>query len=181
LIWTDFIKLVLVILLIAAPLFAAEEATYTEVRQVMGTLAEVQVWASDLTTAEAAADSAFAIFTRIDSLMSTWNGNSALSRFNSAPPGRWFPVGPEIIQVLECARTLSDLTTGAFDPTVLPLMKLWGFRGGQPVVPETEMLSQLLGRIGLKNLQTSHNCARFLRPDCGLDFGGIAKDRKSVV
>lgn len=173
--------MIALILLLGAPLLAVAEGIpqaapqVKEVRQVMGTFGEVQAWAADRHLAQAAADSAFAVFTRVDSLMSTWNGNSALSRFNAAPTGQWQPLDPQLLALLETSCALADLSAQAFDPTILPLVILWGFRGGQPVVPAADTIEQMLGRVDMSQLEISHHCARFRQPQMALDLGGIAK------
>ncbi|MFT5234148.1 MAG: thiamine biosynthesis lipoprotein [Candidatus Krumholzibacteriia bacterium] len=158
-----------------SPTQASDKPMHREVRQVMGTFGEVQAWAPDESQAVGAAEAAFAVFAHVDSLMSTWNGNSPLSRFNALSRGRWYPVGPEIITVLEAAQQLHTLSSGAFDPTVLPLVKLWGFRGGSPALPDSQSLQKLLLRVDGSAYETSHNCARFLQAEMAVDLGGIAK------
>ena len=64
-----------------------------ELRYVMGTLATVRTWADNPAMAASALDAAFASFDRVDSLMSTWRDDSALSVLNRAPAGMWVLVG----------------------------------------------------------------------------------------
>ncbi len=154
---------------------AADPPQHEEVRQIMGTLATVQVWAADSLTGQAAADSAFAAFVAVDSLMSTWNGNSPLSRLNAAVPGTWVPVGGEVCEVLSASLEVARLTGGAFDPTVLPLVKLWGFRGGQPALPDSLLLKATLAEVGFGAVEVGETKARLHKPDLAVDLGGIAK------
>ena len=163
------------LVLLAEITVAAEPPSHQEVRQVMGTLATVQVWAADDSTARVAADSAFSIFTAVDSLMSTWNGHSAVSRLNAAPAGTWVTVGPEVCAVLRASLEAARRTGGAFDPTVLPLVKLWGFRGGQPAVPDTAALSRVLKRVNFEAVEVGRERARLNLDDQAVDLGGIAK------
>jgi thiamine biosynthesis lipoprotein len=141
----------------------------------MGTLAEVSIWAEDDSTSRAAADSAFAVFAAVDSLLSTWNGNSPLSRLNAAPVGTWVSLGREACGVLAQAAEVSARTGGAFDPAVLPLVKLWGFRGGEPQLPSAEALAAALVLVDVQALEVQTDRARRLRDGLALDLGGIAK------
>lgn len=157
------------------PAPAAELPVHAEVRQVMGTLATVQVWADDEATAAAATDSAFLVLTAVDSLLSTWNGNSALSRLNAAPAGSWVTVGAEACHVLRAARDIAGRTGGAFDPTVLPLVRLWGFRDGDPAQPDSLDLAAVLAAVNWEALEVGAERARLRRPGMAVDLGGIAK------
>ena len=64
--------------------------------------------------------------------MSTYRQDSLLSRLNRAPSGEWFDVTSELLDVLEPARTLSELSGGAFDVTVGP-------RKARPADPLADM------------------------------------------
>jgi len=152
-----------------------EPPRHQEVRQVMGTLATVQVWAHDDGVAIAAVDTAFVVFSAVDSLMSTWNGNSPLSRLNAAPAGTWVPVGGAVGEVLAAAIAASRRTGGAFDPTVLPLMKLWGFRGGESALPEATTLADALAKVDIEAVAVDGTRARLAKPGMAVDLGGIAK------
>src|SRR6478736_7847017 len=66
----------------------------------------------------------------VDAQMSTWKADSDLSRFNAAPAGTWQTLPPELFTVLDTALALARDTGGAYDPTVGPLVNLWGFGPG---------------------------------------------------
>ena len=159
----------------AVPAPGTPPARHEEMRPVMGTLATVQVWADDQVTAVAAVDTAFAVLVAADSLLSTWNLNSPLSRLNAAPSGTWVPVGPDVCRVLRAATEVAGLTAGAFDPTVLPLMRLWGFRGGAAAVPDSATLGEALTRVDWQAVDVADERARLSRPGMAVDLGGIAK------
>ncbi len=64
---------------------------------------------------------------RINSLMSTYIPNSQLSGFNQSRETGWHAVDPELAQLVKLALSISQLSDGAFDITVGPLVNLWGF------------------------------------------------------
>ncbi len=68
---------------------------------------------------------------RLNGLMSTYDRDSELSRFNQGPTGVVTPVAPDLARVVAVAGRVADMTGGAFDPTVAPLVALWGF-GAEP-------------------------------------------------
>ena len=59
--------------------------------------------------------------------MSTYRGNSELSQFNHSSSTDWTPVSRELCEAVDEAIDFGDLTDGAFDITVGPLVNLWGF------------------------------------------------------
>ena len=68
-----------------------------------------------------------ALLRRIDARMSTYDEASELMRFNRGPVGEWMPVSRELVEVVAAAKTVAEHTGGALDPTVAPLVALWGF------------------------------------------------------
>lgn len=68
-----------------------------------------------------------ALLERIDARMSTYDEASELMRFNEGPVGEWVPVSRELVEVVAAAKTVAEHTGGALDPTVAPLVALWGF------------------------------------------------------
>ena len=64
---------------------------------------------------------------KLDNLFSTYRPDSEVSRFNAHPGLEWFGVSPDFLAVLEQSVAVSQLTGGAFDATVGPLVELWGF------------------------------------------------------
>ena len=173
------ISRVLVLFLILLPAFTASgaEPANEESRQVMGTLALVAAWSKDSTLGVRAVDAAFEVFDRVDSLMSTWRDDSALAALNRAPANTWVEVGDEVAAVLAEAKAVAVATEGAYDPTVLPLVRLWGFRGGEPAIPQAAELAEALSLVdhALLDVDVVRGRARLGREGMEVDLGGIAK------
>ena len=170
--------LVIVLLLWLAPAVSGQEPPRDEqVRYVMGTTATVRAWAPDSGKATRAIDAAYAAFDRTDSLMSTWRHDSVLSKLNRSGAGLWVEVGPEVCQVLDEAKKVAEASGGAFDPTVLPLVHLWGFREGAAALPDSLALISVLQSVGhqLLELDLAGGRARLVAPGAAVDLGGIAK------
>lgn len=123
----------------------------------------------------------------VNALMSTYDPDSQLSRFNAAPPDVWFAVDAELLEVVRAARELSEATDGAFDVTVGPLVNAWGFgpeRGtGEPTAAE---LAAARARVGFARL-AARSAPPALRKtaDTYVDLSAIAKghgvDRLATV
>ena len=125
----------------------------------------------------AAADAALDEVDRIDRLMSHYKPESPLSRLNRAAAAGPVRVDAELFDfIAECLRYSRD-SGGAFDVTVGPLMKAWGFFRGEGRLPGEGELEQARSRIGYQHvmLDQAQRTVRFDRPGMELDLGGIAK------
>lgn len=63
----------------------------------------------------------------VDQRMSTYKPDSELMQFNRAPVGEPFVLSSDIVQLVQEAQEISDISDGAYDITVGPLVNLWGF------------------------------------------------------
>lgn len=121
----------------------------------------------------AATDAALA---EVDLHMSTWRDDSELNRARRAdgPLG----ISDDTAQVVSAALGLSAATNGAFDPTVQPLMELWGLHGNaRDAVPTDDEIASTLERVGWRRV-------RLGRAEDGqavLDVGGTALDLSAIA
>jgi thiamine biosynthesis lipoprotein len=113
----------------------------------------------------------------IDRLMSHYKPESPLSRLNREAAAGPVAVDPELFDLIAESIRYSRESAGAFDITVGPLMKTWGFFRGGGRLPSAEELADVRGRIGYTHvvLDRRARTIRFDRPGIELDLGGIAK------
>ncbi len=121
---------------------------YTKETFVMGTKAWVTIAGMNEADADSAAVQAFREMYRIESVMSTWRPSSEISRLNAESNGTPLAVSRELYSLIDSALFYSKATSGAFDVTVLPLVRLWGFQGAQAALPSDEEISRALSRVG---------------------------------
>lgn len=91
----------------------------------------------------------------VDASMSTWREDSELSRFNQlTDQSEWTEISPALYRVLERSRQISDLTGGAFDVTIGPVVNLWGFgpEARPEDIPAQDRLASLLSETGYQKL-----------------------------
>lgn len=107
--------------------------------------------------------------------MSTWEPDSAISRYNAATPGTWHDLPDGFATVLGCAVRIAEASGGAFDPTIGPAAGLWGFGPLGPAPrPDAPAVARERGRIGWTRLRRENG--RLLQPGgIELDLSGIAK------
>jgi thiamine biosynthesis lipoprotein len=114
---------------------------------------------------------------RIDRLMSHYKADSALSRLNREASRGPVKVDPELFDFIAEAMRYQRESGGAFDITVGPLMKAWGFFRGEGRVPAGHELADARLRVGGARvvLNAEEKTIAFDRAGVELDLGGIAK------
>ncbi len=87
---------------------------------------------------------------RVNSLMSTYDPESELSRLNSHQSEEPFPISADTAKVLRLALEIAQKTNGAYDPTVGPLVNLWRFgpEDRPEKVPSDEEIAAARQRVG---------------------------------
>lgn len=115
----------------------------------------------------------------IDTRMSTYREDSEISKFNRSKSTDWQPVTRSLYVVLQKAQQISQLTDGAFDITVGPLVNLWGFGPGSNnfQVPGNLQIKQRLNQIGYQSLILVDvpMAIKKLKPDIYIDLSALAK------
>lgn len=121
-----------------------------------------------------------AMLGRLDrEIFSTYAANSELSRLNRHGVGTPFTVSREMLEVLLMARDISELSAGAFDVTVGPLVNLWGFGpeiNVQEQVPADTAIEQALENVGYQHLLIEAGNFRVRKTrEIFIDLSAIAK------
>ena len=119
------------------------------------------------------------VLSAVDRKMSTYLPESELSKINSNKSSDWQPVSADLYRVLEQALYISDVTNGAFDVTIGPLVNLWGFGPAQHderIPPDDEIRTEL-ENTGYRNIELRTEPQSVLKkiPDIYIDLSGIAK------
>lgn len=115
---------------------------------------------------------------RVVAQMSTWDADSDLSRFNRAPAGTWHVLPAEFFAVMAYALSVAEASGGAYDPTVGPLVNLWGF-GPEPkrsTVPAAAELDAARARCGWRQVLVEPDERRAFQPGgLYIDLSAVAK------
>ncbi len=123
------------------------------------------------------ADEAFDIVDDLDNRISVWKNDSQISFVNHHAAQEPVKAAPDIIDLLGYCKTVCQESGGAFDITVGPLIKCWGFYKGEGVLPTDDALHEALASVGMDkvSLNTIARTISFAKPGILLDFGGIGK------
>ena len=125
----------------------------------------------------------------VNQLMSTYQADSDVTRFNESKSTDWISVDVDTATVMLRSLEISELTKGAFDVTVGPAVNLWHFgpNSGRFSIPEDAEIESVKRRVGYKNVQARLEppAIRKMLPLIEVDFSAIAKgyavDRVAAV
>lgn len=143
----------------------------------MDTTIELQIQAESRREAEDLSGKLFAEIKRLEALLSRTAPGSDLDLVNRMAGKEAVVVSPDTLAVARLAVQYARLTEGAFDPTIAPLMDLWGFLGRQFQVPGSAELEGVLPLVDYSLVEIDSVGSTIYLPRAGmsLDFGGIAK------
>ncbi len=143
----------------------------------MGSAYSVVVYGQDRTRMEEAVDAAFAEVQRLDQILSNYKPESELSEVNREAGTHPVAVTQEMYDLLAACVEYSRESEGAFDITVGPLMKVWGFYKGTGRLPHRAEVMGALEHVGYRNivLDAAQRTVRFAKEGVDLDPGGIGK------
>lgn len=111
---------------------------------------------------------------RLDLMLSTGDGNSEVSKLNLQGEAE---VSGDTMYLLERSLEIYRETDGAFDISIYPVMKLWGFPSGNFSVPDEDELRENLKLADASKiiLDSENSYISFEQADMEIDLGGIAK------
>lgn len=143
----------------------------------MGTEYSLYLYADSVARTDAVVRAVFDEIDRVEALLSNYRESSELSRICREAGEHAVTTDPETFRFLETCLGWSARSNGAFDISVGPLMKAWGFFGASGRVPTEAELAEVQGRVGWRNIQldVSQRTVRFTTAGLELDPGAIGK------
>ena len=165
--------LLLTLMLLASG--ALHAAWHQDTRPIMGTRVHAELWHEDAAAAKRLLAAVMAEMHRIDDAYSPFKPESELSKLNRRAPKGWVEVSPELFELLEHSRRVSELTGGAFDVTYASVGRYYDYRQGKR--PDEEQIRRAVEAIDYRHveLEPSGRRVRYRRPEVYVDLGGIAK------
>lgn len=143
----------------------------------MNTRFELVLGGRDEAYRRAAGEEAIREIQALDRQLSLYRDDSDVREINVVAGERPVPLEPRLFALLQRAAELSRQTEGAFDPTVGPLLRTWGFAGEGGRVPAEAEIAAALGAVGVRHLEFDPEAGtlRYGRPGMMLDLGAIGK------
>lgn len=110
----------------------------------------------------------------VNQSINNYNPASEVTRFNKSGKGFRFEL-PYLLPPIEIAGNVFSQSSGAFDPTVMPLVNLWGFGSAKVTRPDSAKIDSIRSFIGFEKIQYNKDSVWKLDPRSQLDFGGIGQ------
>lgn len=125
----------------------------------------------------AAGEEALAEIRRLHDRLSFYSASSDIARINRLASDAPVPVEAGLFRLLQACQRLHECTSGAFDVTVGPLMRCWGFAADREVPPPESEIRDVLLRVGMSHvhLDKEERSVRFDRQGIEIDLGGVGK------
>jgi thiamine biosynthesis lipoprotein len=102
--------------------------------------------------------------------------DSLIGRINLAAGLHWVEVDPETDALFNLCQEMIFFTRGVFDPTSLPLIRLWNWKAKPPVVPDGEAIKRAQELVGWRKVQRRPGGIFLPQKGMCLDLGGIGKE-----
>jgi FAD:protein FMN transferase len=110
----------------------------------------------------------------VNKSINTYDRTSEVSLFNKDQKGVAVKL-PYLVPPLQVAREIYKFSNGAFDPTVMPLVNIWGFGPGKRVKADTAMIDSVRSFVGFDKVIIRKDSIIKTHPKTELDFGGIGQ------
>lgn len=125
----------------------------------------------------AAGEEALGEIERLEAQLSLFRPDSEIAHVNARAAQGPVRVTPPVFSLLQHAQRLHRESGGAFDITIAPLVRCWGFMGGGGHLPHPEELAEARACVGMSlvHLDPAEFTVRFERPGVMLDLGAIGK------
>jgi thiamine biosynthesis lipoprotein len=151
--------------------------TVTLARQAMATRFELVLHGDNESALRAAGEEALAEVERLENQLSLYRPGSEIAQLNARAAHEPVRVSPEVFVLLQHATQLSAETEGAFDITVAPLVRCWGFMGASGRMPNPAEVQAAREVVGMDKVlfDVGERTIRFARSGVMLDLGAIGK------
>ena len=152
-------------------------ATVTLARNAMATRFELLLHGNNPVSLRAAGEEALDEIERLEARLSLYRPSSEIAQVNARAALEPVRVTPSVFMLLEHATRLHHETRGAFDITIAPLVRCWGFMGGTGRMPSAEEIERARSCVGMQRvmLNSDNFTVRFEREGVMLDLGAIGK------
>jgi thiamine biosynthesis lipoprotein len=142
---------------------------------IFDTIVTVKVYADDVT--EQHYEAIENLLERIDQAMNRHEKGSEVDQVNKQAGIQAVPVSVETFMVVQKALAYATLSEGRFDPTIGPVVDLWGIGSDHAQVPDDATLAQKLQLVNYKDIMMNQaeQTIMLTRPGMSIDLGAIAK------
>lgn len=144
--------------------------------QALGTVCRVQYRCGQARQAQEFQDEVLTWVAQFEAKYSRFLADSLISRINAAAGEDWVEIDPETENLLKLCGEMFFFTRGVFDPTALPLLKLWNWKAQLPVLPTAAQLDAARAVCGWNKVERRPGAIFLPHAGMSLDLGGIGKE-----
>jgi thiamine biosynthesis lipoprotein len=144
--------------------------------QAMGTVCRVQFRCGQASLARTFQDEVLTWVAQFEAKYSRFLADSLISRINAAAGEHWVEIDPETQNLIKLCSEMFFFTRGAFDPTALPLIKLWNWKSQPAALPTADQLAAARELCGWNKVQLRPGGIFLPRTGMSIDLGGIGKE-----
>jgi FAD:protein FMN transferase len=146
-------------------------------RPEMGTTFTITLYAREEAQARTASDAAFARIAALEQVMTDYDPDSELMQLCQKPAGQPVRVSEDLFDILQESQRIAELSGGAFDVTIGPLVRQWRRARRLEKLPSPEQVARARASVGWRKLQLDpqKQTVTLTVPNMQLDLGGIAK------
>jgi thiamine biosynthesis lipoprotein len=137
----------------------------------------ITLYAAEENAAKIAAEAAFARVVQLNDIMTDYDRESELMRFCLSPYGHPVVLSEDLFYVIAKAQRVAEMTDGALDVTLGPLIRLWRRARRQRELPPPDLIAAAKAASGYRNLRLdkARRTGTLLKQDMALDLGAVAK------
>jgi thiamine biosynthesis lipoprotein len=149
----------------------------TEQRYVLHTLTEIKVLCRNRHQGRQAINAAFVRMKELEDKFNYFDPNSELAQINQKAFRQEMPISDDMNAILTLALAGGEISGGAFDITITPISRLYGFGTDQKQKPDQRNIQNQLQSVGWQKvrLDSQKQTVRLFHSRTQLDLGGIAK------
>lgn len=166
-----------IMLLFSNSIFSQSLQTHKKVLKLMGCRFELTAVATNDTVAWEAIRNGIAEIERIEKLISSWDQNSQTSSINQKAGLHPVKVDKELFDLIFRAKSISELTDGAFDISFASMDRIWKFDGSMKKMPEPEVIKNAADKINWRDIiiNQEEQTIFLKRKNMKIGFGAIGK------
>jgi thiamine biosynthesis lipoprotein len=141
----------------------------------MDTVITITVVSPSEKDADTAINAAFSVIERLDKSLSVFSPDSEISKINKSAGVDFVKVSEDTYQLINAAIKIAQVSDGAFDPTIGPIVNLWDFV--KKIKPHPDKIRDRLSLVNYKDVlfDDSDMSVKLKNKGMALDLGGIAK------
>jgi len=166
----------IVLFLCLITLINAQEI-YHKTFKLMGSRFDISVVCANEKEAEKHIAMAVTEMSRIEHIISSWNGSSETSEVNRQAGIQPVRVSKELFHLIKRANVISKLTRGAFDISYASMDRIWKFDGSMKRFPSIEKIKKSIIKVGYQHiiLNEKNQTIYLTKKGMKIGFGAIGK------